>query len=152
MRKTTEERFWSKVNKTEDCWLWTAGKNNGGYGQFYNGKKMVTAHRFSYQLNNETIPDGLDCLHKCDNPICVNPTHLFLGTQQDNSNDMISKQRQHHPYGENCHQSKLSQEDVLFIKQFPKYRGSGIELANRFNVTKTTIGYIRNGRNWKSVK
>lgn len=91
------ERFWSKVKKTETCWVWTAGtfKYRNGYGQFRvrRGDPPAYAHRFAWELVNGPIPQGLHVLHRCDNPPCVNPAHLFLGTQIDNYRDMVSKGR-----------------------------------------------------------
>lgn len=92
-------RFWSKVAKShpDECWLWTAGVNSHGYGHFTldacRGKK-IKVHRFSWQLHSGTeLPDELDVLHRCDNPPCCNPTHLFVGTAVDNVRDMIAKGR-----------------------------------------------------------
>lgn len=88
------ERFWSKVNKSDGCWMWTTGKNRSGYGMFKANKKMFISSRLSYQLQNGEIPKGMFVCHKCDNPSCVNPDYLFLGTPQDNVDDMIAKGRQ----------------------------------------------------------
>lgn len=91
------DRFFKHVNKTDSCWLWTASKNHKGYGQFGIGSrkniKMVKAHRASWILHNGEIPEGLFVLHTCDIRHCVNPAHLFLGTNADNMCDMISKGR-----------------------------------------------------------
>lgn len=103
-RPTAIERFMSKVNKTESCWLWTASLRakddpKQAYGSFNNGKKIDKAHRFSYQQFVGPIPDGMMVLHRCDVPMCVNPGHLFLGTNTDNMRDMRDKGR--HRYGPN---------------------------------------------------
>jgi len=92
-RISHEERFWAKVNKTDTCWLWTAHCNADGYGEFSINGARILAHRASYLLEHGILPEGLQVLHSCDKPPCVRPTHLFLGTQQDNINDMIVKER-----------------------------------------------------------
>lgn len=93
-RKTTEEeRFWAKVDKTETCWLWTAGKDRRGYGKFKSQGKTVRAHRYSYMLVNGSIPNGLFVCHECDVPGCVNPQHLWLGPPSSNTRDMVLKNR-----------------------------------------------------------
>lgn len=96
-RKSLELRFWSKVKKTETCWLWIAATNIGGYGFFSVGGRrsgrMVAAHRISYELTYGTFNEELFVLHKCDNPPCVRPEHLFLGDNYDNVLDAIKKGR-----------------------------------------------------------
>ncbi len=91
-----EERFWKHVHKTDSCWLWTASVNDKGYGQLFVGvgKSPLRAHRVSWELHRGLIPIGLLVLHHCDNPPCVRPDHLFLGTYKDSTQDMISKGRQ----------------------------------------------------------
>lgn len=84
MKKTTEERFWEKVDKTGDCWLWTAGCDSGGYGQFWHGGKMVLAHRLSYTWAAGDIPEGMQVDHRCHQRNCVRPEHLRLVTNAQN--------------------------------------------------------------------
>ncbi len=90
----TEARFWSKVDKSGDCWIWTGSINRyGGYGQFWDGKRSHNAHRYAYILVHNIIPPGLVVMHACDNPAYVNPAHLSLGTYKDNTMDMMRKGR-----------------------------------------------------------
>ncbi|NDC95747.1 HNH endonuclease [bacterium] len=93
-KKTREELFFSKVLKTESCWIWTGFRFPFGYGNFYIGKnKNISTHRYSYELHKGEIPEGMVVMHTCDNPPCVNPEHLVLGTQGDNLRDMMAKGR-----------------------------------------------------------
>lgn len=97
MKKTLEQRFWAKVDKTDDCWLWSGSKSGlYGHGEIGRGRRTegkVKTHRLSWELHNGSIPKGMHVLHKCDNGLCVNPDHLFLGTQKDNMVDMAKKGR-----------------------------------------------------------
>lgn len=93
-----KERFFINVNKTDTCWIWMGAKNPQGYGSFYTGSRSVGAHRFSWELEKGEIPDGMFVCHMCDNPACVNPAHLWLGTHQQNMEDMKNKDRRPHKY------------------------------------------------------
>jgi hypothetical protein len=110
------DRFMGKVNKTDTCWLWTAGVK-GRYGSFsYNGKD-VAAHRWIYEHHNGEIPKGLVVMHTCDNTLCVNPSHLVLGTQRDNMMDMVIKGR-HGRYNANkthCSKGHEYTEDTVYV-------------------------------------
>jgi hypothetical protein len=93
------ERFWAYVQKTASCWVWTGTQSDNGYGRIWGKGRHIKAHRFSWELHNGPIPEGMHVCHKCDTPACVNPEHLFLGTASDNMRDMVAKGR--HSWGEN---------------------------------------------------
>lgn len=95
-RQPVHVRFWNFVSKSQDgCWLWNGTKDGGGYGQIstFRGEAPAKAHRVSWEMRNGEIPAGMSICHKCDTPSCVNPDHLFIGTQADNARDMVSKGR-----------------------------------------------------------
>lgn len=158
------QRFLVKVDKTSDCWLWTGEISNKGYGRFRYKGSRVSAHRVSYTLFKGEIR-GLCVLHKCDNPRCVNPDHLFLGTHRDNLMDAIKKGRHMvgdknpcriHPEiirrGENHNMAKLNNAEVEYIK---KELANGVNittLSKKFNVSLTTICDIKNGRSWNTIQ
>jgi hypothetical protein len=147
-----EVRFFKKVNKTDNCWLWTGAKHSyKGYGSFSNGKKIVKTHRFAYEHFIGEIPEGLCVLHICDTPSCVRPDHLFLGSNQDNVNDKLSKNR--HPRGSQCVNNKLSDEEVIEIKkaQLNYYWGQNNDLAHFYKVSNRTISDIKIGKRWSHI-
>lgn len=87
------DRFWAKVDRSGECWTWTASAHSFGYGRFGIGRRVFTAHRVAWELVNGPVPGGLHVCHRCDNPPCVRPDHLFLGTAKENLRDMIAKGR-----------------------------------------------------------
>lgn len=139
-------RFWKKVDKSSDlngCWLWTGGCNKQGYGNIsWNRGVKTRVNRVSYLLANGAFDDDLWVLHKCDNPRCVNPEHLFLGTRQQNIDDMVSKNRQIR--GEDHLRSKLTDAQVDEIRKRCSNGKRGIQriLAKEFRVSVNHIGRI----------
>jgi hypothetical protein len=148
------ERFWNKVDKSNGCWVWTGGKSNKGYGRFKVKGSLVSSHRFSWELKHGKIPEGLLICHHCDNPSCVRPDHLFLGTYSDNKIDADKKGRSKHigPRGEKAGASKLTTEQVLKIRKL--YQSGNLtltKLGDKFGVAHNTIGDIIRRRTWKHI-
>jgi len=154
------DRFWSKVENASgaDCWQWLAATDGKGYGQIFikwvNGKSIPTkAHRVAWEELCGPIPDGMDVLHKCDNPGCVNPGHLFLGTQADNNADMVAKGRARHvtAKGEKNGQHKLTWQIVNELR-FTHYFAPWVPqrfLAKCSGVSHEAIGYVLRGGTWR---
>jgi hypothetical protein len=149
--KNTQDMFWNKVNKTGSCWVWTGSKDKDGYGiQFTLNGQVWKPHRLSYYLTTGVNPQGQVVCHKCDNPACVNPAHLFLGSQYDNIQDMVNKGR--HKFGRSPGESnpsaKLTEQQVLEIRSLP---GPNRKIAAQYGVSKCTIDEIRSGRTWRHL-
>ena len=119
-----------------------------GYGQLWWQGKMRLAHRLSYENYIDEIPDGMLVCHKCDNRKCINPNHLFVGTQSDNRNDMYQKGRGVHRKGERHHNHKFTEDDVIFIRSSDI---RNMDLAEKFNVSRSAISDIRCRRRWKHI-
>lgn len=148
----TKERFWKFVLKSEKCWLWTGSKTKkGGYGQISIKGKPFRANRFSWIIHYGEIPKGLMICHKCDNPSCVHPEHLFLGNQITNMRDMISKNRQNIARGCRKPACKLDEEKIKTIRSLYQNPFCARELADKFNVSKQNILDIVKRKAWKHV-
>lgn len=133
------------------CWIWTKATHKFGHGIATRNdtKKSGLAHRESYKYYVGDIPNTTQINHSCDNPSCINPSHLYLGTQKDNMLDVSSRGRWPNRSGSANITSKLSDVDVEYIKSYPTYRGSGVVLGKLFGVSRTTICDIRKGKTWK---
>lgn len=150
-------RFWDKIKRSDNCWLWTASVNTQGYGQMWQRrtgqpKRKHAVHRLSYQLAYGPIPEGLSVLHRCDTPRCVNPAHLFLGTQADNMTDMHKKAR--HCFGETHPLHRLTESDVRDIrKRYVRYSKhcNIYTLAEEFNVTFSLVAMIVRREIWQHI-
>lgn len=152
MEACDEARFWSKVQRGDGCWLWAAkSKDWDGYGLFSLGGRSVRAHRLAWELENGPIPDGQVVCHRCDNPPCVNPDHLFLGTPRDNFRDCLAKGR-YSPKGTGNAAAKLSEEDIAKIRNLYASGGwSQQGIANIFGVHQTAISAVVRGKRWRHV-
>lgn len=148
-----KERFWSHVSmgRLTDCWNWTAKTSLEGYGVMTlpSQKTDKRAHRISWTITNGQIPDGKNVLHKCDNRLCVNPYHLFVGTHQDNVADKVAKGRC--PHGEKHCCAKLKERDVIGILILLRTGMFQREIASLFEVVTSTVNAIGRGTKWKHL-
>lgn len=151
---TDEERFLSNTKKTDSCWLWLGATNSKGYGRVGMKGKVVGAHRYSYEIHKESIPDGLHVLHACDVRHCVNPSHLFLGTNKENVNDRVRKNRGANTlgFGEGHKNSKLSDKDASDIRLMLSRGYTGYQLAKKYSVNCQNIYNIRDRKIWKHLE
>jgi len=161
------EQFWSKVDGSagaSGCWWWTGAKSRGygKLGRLENGRLVsLIAHRVSWAIHNGEIPDGMCVCHACDNPSCVNPAHLWLGTNADNTADKVSKGRQSRgeAHGRSArtavprrgnYVTKLTEEQVLAIRSEAR-RGNNRQLAARYGVSRYTLSDIVTRKSWKHI-
>jgi hypothetical protein len=137
----------------EVCWNWTGATNSNGYGRFIDSNVHVLAHRASYQLFVSEIADGLNVCHACDNRLCVNPHHLWLGSQSENLRDAVAKGRHSTPdtNGERNGNRKLSAFDVERIRALYKGGQRKYRIAELYNVSPSTVGDIIEFRTWKDA-
>jgi len=150
--KPIQDRFWSYVNKATNngCWEWTASTIPAGYGKIKADGKYLLAHRVSWVIHFGEIPAGdmywtMCVCHHCDNKLCVNPSHLFLGSHKDNMADMVAKGFA--PRGENHGSAKLTEKQVLFIRShYPKL--TQIHMARMFGLSQSGIGRVVRRKTW----
>lgn len=149
-KKTTSELFWGWVDKSGDCWIWMGYRDRKGYGQVRVNGKTFYSHRMAWILSVGYIPKGMCVLHHCDNPKCVNPNHLFIGTHADNMHDMIKKGRHARGYKKKYLNSaaKLILEQAKKIRSLAGKKSQGA-LAKIFGVAESTIEHIINGETYK---
>lgn len=159
--KPLTERFWKHVAKGSSCWFWTGATGTDGYGRIrgeFPSKRNWIAHRLSFVIHYGAIPDGLNICHKCDNRLCVNPDHLFAGTQLENVHDMIVKGRANNlkpvgcQVGSRNNASKLSEPSVLEIRK--RYASGDVTqdaLAKEYGVSRLTIHSVVKFKNWKHL-
>lgn len=154
--KNKLDQVLTNINKSGDCWLWQGPLDQKGYGNISFAGKTWRTHRLFYTRYKGLIPLGLEICHSCDHPACVNPSHLWLGTHEDNMTDMANKGRAKAPdhHGENNNLSKLTEIQVADIRE--RYKGRGIgpsqqKLADEFGLHQSTISYIISHRNWNGA-
>lgn len=159
------DNFWKYVNRSGPtqqgmgtcCWVWTRGCGRAGYGSFYDGERTVSTHRHSYTISVGPIPDGLYVLHRCDNPPCVNPAHLWVGTAGDNARDREAKGR-----GGNKGRTpsltarllcaKLTMSDIIEIQDALSAGETPTNISRRFGVHAVSVRRIRDRKTWKDVR
>lgn len=144
--------FWNLVDKrgADECWPWKAGRSSKGYGYTTVSQKQIGSHRVAWELaNNQIIQPGMCVCHHCDNPICCNPSHLFLGTVDDNIQDKVKKGRS--PSREENGRAKLTTEQVLKIRSLHAQGVSLRKLAKMFGVCQNNIFVIVSQETWRSV-
>lgn len=149
---TPAERFWAKVEKRgpEECWPWRgAVTSQHGYGNTAWDGHHLGAHKVAWITTNGPVPEGQCVLHKCDNRICCNPAHFFLGTRLDNNRDKVAKGR--HIRGADAYNAKLTADDVREIRRL-KGKVSGYELAKRYGVVQSYISQVQTRRTWTHIK
>jgi len=153
-----DERFWKLVNKTDGCWLWTGATNHFGYGMINSGGhsgNALRAHRVSWIIHNGVIPNGRFICHHCDNPSCVRPDHLFIGTCADNNRDMVAKNRcdrVKRPRGEKHGNHLLYNKQVLDIRAAYKAGNTSLhKLGAQYSVSYMTIWHIVKRHSWAHI-
>jgi len=139
---TESERFWSKVDKTSACWVWTAGRTTAGYGTFRAECGKVTAHRYAYEQKRGRVPPGALIRHRCDNPLCVRPGHLEVGYSEHNARDRQERGRTHNPA------LRLSAAKVRDIRRRAALGESQRAIGRRHGVSHSQVGRIVRGESW----
>jgi hypothetical protein len=147
------DKYWEKVDKQgpDDCWNWTGAKTRLGYGSIGVDGKTMSAHRVAWAMEYGSLPDDKDVCHHCDNPGCVNPKHLFLGTETDNMRDKMSKGRGNQQKGERNGNAKLTSEAVTHIRELAQQGRRLVDIAAIFGISDITVGAIVKRRAWKHV-
>jgi len=146
------KRFFDKIDKTETCWLWTAGsRGKPGYGSFKLNGKVIDAHRVSYIIHKGDIPIGMYVCHTCDNRICCNPAHLFLGTTKDNVQDMIKKGRKKTVKGSSCSWAKLTEDQIVKMLKLFEQGYTNAQVGKMFGIHRGSAGEIKRGEIWGHI-
>lgn len=152
-------RFETKFLKGENsqCWEWTGSQfKHAGYGMFCmsgRGRRVYSAHRIAWMMSSgQDIPAGMFICHHCDNRLCVNPNHLYLGTPRQNNLDTVKRGRANRTMGDDCSWSKITEAQVIEILKSDYPRGANAAFAKRFGVTQSQISHIRSGKRWPHVK
>jgi hypothetical protein len=143
--------FEERIKKTPSCWIWIGLLSPQGYGRIKIRQKQKVASRLSWEIHYGEIPKGMIICHKCDNPACVNPEHLFIGRHKDNTHDMIRKKRKHSNIGENNPMVILNEEKVKEIRKLHQSGKKIKEIAEGYNLKYFTCLDVVNRRNWRHI-
>lgn len=148
-----EERFWARVKKGPGCWEWQGRCETNGYARIKRkqSRQQVAVHRLSWEMVNGPIPDGLDVLHKCDNRKCVRPSHLFLGTDVDNMQDMLKKGRANKARGERHGNAELVEQDIRAIRKLYEAGSTLKEIADGYGISEMHASRIVRRLRWAHV-
>jgi len=149
-QRTQMDRFWAKVDKSGECWEWTAFKDDCGYGCFGLNGRRERAHRVALILDGVDIPLGMCVCHHCDNPGCVNPDHLFIASHTENMKDMKNKGRGIN--GEKNGNARLTDQDILRMFDLLKCGVRQVDIAKYFNVGTGHMSRIKNGTRWNHLQ
>lgn len=150
--KNSADRFWEKVDRSGECWVWTGSRHPHGYGSCSRMEGETRAHRAAWVLSHGPIPNGLFVLHRCDNPPCVNPEHLFLGTQRDNNNDKVAKGRASggSSPGERNPSARITATCAAVIRDAIARGIPHRTVAAVFGISKSQVTRIANAKSWAS--
>lgn len=151
MRVTPVEAFHAKVSHQSGCWIWQGAVSGTGYGQFSVAGRTVKAHRFAYEEAFGPIPAGVLVCHRCDDPLCVKPSHLFLGSSADNSGDMVNKGRSFKNRGEAHGLAKLTDDQVRLMRRLALEGMPTRRIAEVFGMSRSRIGDIIRGKGWTHI-
>lgn len=141
-RRSVEERFWEKVAKSDGCWIWQGARSKAGYGQIWDGARVVYAHRMSCEMASGPVPSGMEVCHHCDNPACVRPDHLFVGTHAENFADASRKGRVSTAAGEGNPRAKLTNAQVEAIRHDPRTNRA---IGRDYGVSNRHVSAIKRG-------
>lgn len=150
--QNTPSKFWSRVSRglPDECWNWLGAKSRGGYGNVRFQNKFYRAHRLAYELENGPFGDGLLVCHRCDNPLCCNPNHLFLGTPKDNVLDAVGKRRM--SVCSKNGRALFTDDEALLLRDM--YRGgiTATSIARHLGLSKITVWMLCAGKTWKYLE
>ena len=151
------ERFWDHVRKgdLDECWEWTGARERAGYGFLHAShrpRRWWKAHRVSWEIHFGAIPQGACVLHRCDNPPCVNPRHLWLGSRRDNNRDRVRKGRGHKQHGEANTNAKLSAADLPAIRRLHERGMTQEKIAEVFSISQPQISRVLRGESWGHLR